>query len=81
MGFGILPAVPNKFLDIALPRLDAASDLAMVFGGKRYLSGIIRFDKDRWRQHWGEKWDEVNRLKKKFDPTYTLNPGFIDYDR
>jgi len=81
MGFGILPAVPQRFLDIALPRLDAASDLAMVFGGKRYLSGIIRFDKDRWRQHWGEKWDEVNRLKKKFDPTYTLNPGFIDYDR
>jgi hypothetical protein len=39
MGFGILPGIPPQFLDIALPRLDQASDLSMAMNAKRYLSG------------------------------------------
>jgi FAD/FMN-containing dehydrogenase len=80
MGFGILPGVPPQFLELALPRLDQASDLSMAMGAKRYLSGYIHFDKDRWRLHFGDKWAGVCAAKKKYDPDGLLNPGFIDYD-
>jgi len=80
MGFGILPGVPPQFLDIALPRLDQASDLSMAMSGKRYLSGYINFDKERWRLHFGDKWADVCAAKRKYDPDGLLNPGFIDYD-
>jgi cytokinin dehydrogenase len=80
MGFGILPGVPKQFLDIALPRLDQASDLSMAMNGKRYLSGYINFDKDRWRLHFGDRWPAVCAAKKKFDPDGLLNPGFILFD-
>jgi len=80
MGFGILPGIPPQFLDLALPRLDQASDLSMAMSAKRYLSGYIHFDKERWRMHFGERWPAVCAAKKKFDPDGLLNPGFIDYD-
>jgi len=80
MGFGILPGVPPQFLDIALPRLDQASDLSMAMSAKRYLSGYIKFDKERWRLHFGGKWASFCAAKKKYDPDGLLNPGFIDYD-
>lgn len=80
MGFGILPGIPKQFLDLALPRLDQASDLSMAMGAKRYLSGYINFDKERWRLHFGEEWDRVCKAKKQFDPDRLLNPGFIDFD-
>lgn len=80
MGFGILPGVPRQFLDLALPRLDQASDLSMAVNGKRYLSGYINFDKDRWRMHFGERWGAVCAAKKRYDPDGLLNPGFIDFD-
>lgn len=80
MGFGILPGVPPQFLDLALPRLDQASDLSMAVNGKRYLSGYINFDKARWRMHFGESWGTICAAKKRYDPDHLLNPGFIDYD-
>jgi FAD/FMN-containing dehydrogenase len=80
MGFGILPGIPRQFLDLALPRLDQASDLSMAMGAKRYLSGYINFDKERWRAHFGERWPVLCAAKKKHDPDRLLNPGFIDFD-
>lgn len=80
MGFGILPGIPPRFLDLALPRLDQASDLSMAMNAKRYLSGYINFDKERWRLHFGDKWAAVCAAKKAYDPDGLLNPGFIDYD-
>ena len=80
MGFGILPGVPPQYLDLALPRLDQASDLSMAMNAKRYLSGYIRFDKERWRLHYGDKWEGVCAAKRKYDPDGLLNPGFIEYD-
>jgi FAD/FMN-containing dehydrogenase len=81
MGFGILPAIPHKFLEGGLKKLDDASDFSIAVGGKRYLSGYIKFDKDRWKMHFGDRWPELCALKKKMDPNFVLNPGFIDYDR
>jgi cytokinin dehydrogenase len=80
MGFGILPGIPPQFLDLALPRLDQASDLSIAMSAKRYLSGYINFDKERWRMHFGERWPAVCAAKKRYDPDGLLNPGFIDYD-
>lgn len=79
MGFGILPAVPKQFVDEALPRLNLASQAAIMMGGKRYLSGWIPFDAEQWKAHYGEKWATVLELKKKFDPQGLLNPGFVTY--
>jgi cytokinin dehydrogenase len=79
MGFGLLPAVPPKFLEEALPRLNLASQAAVMMGGKRYLSGWIPFDAAGWKAHYGDKWETVCALKKKFDPKGLLNPGFVKY--
>jgi len=79
MGFGILPGVPPDLLPQARQRLNLASDLSIAAGGKRYLSGFIEFDRARWKQHFGARWDEVCRLKTRYDPDGILNPGFIDY--
>ncbi|HEU4401301.1 MAG TPA: FAD-binding protein, partial [Candidatus Polarisedimenticolia bacterium] len=79
VGFGVLPAVPPDLLPQAKARLNQLSELSIAAGGKRYLSGFIEFDRKRWKQHFGDRWDEVCRLKKTFDPDSILNPGFIDY--
>jgi len=79
MGFGILPGVPPDLLPLAKQRLNMLSDLSMAAGGKRYLSGFIEFDRARWKQHFGPRWDDLCRLKKTYDPGGILNPGFIDY--
>jgi len=81
MGWGILPAVPRAFLDRALAQLDMASDLSIVYGGKRYLSGYITFDTaEKWAQHFGDRWPRILGAKKTFDPDGILAPGFIQYE-
>jgi cytokinin dehydrogenase len=79
MGFGILPAVPKQFVNEALPRLNMASQAAIMMGGKRYLSGWISFDAAQWKAHYGDEWEIVKALKKKYDPRGLLNPGFVTY--
>lgn len=79
MGFGLLPGVPRELLDAAIPRLNMASDLSEAMGGKRYLSGLIQFDKQKWKDHYGSVWNDMKRTKKKYDPNNLLNPGFIDF--
>jgi cytokinin dehydrogenase len=80
MGFGILPAVPQHFVDEVLPRLNQASNASMMVGGKRYLSGWIAFDAAQWKAHYGDRWPAVVEAKKKFDPQGILNPGFVKYE-
>lgn len=80
MGFGILPGLPPDVIPVAKPRLNMASDLSMMMGAKRYLSGLVEFDHDRWKRHFGARWDDLCRLKKQLDPDAILNPGFIHYN-
>lgn len=82
MGFGILPAVPRQFLDLALGQLDMFHELTVAYGGKRYLSGWITFkSSEDWKGHFGEEtWQRINQAKKRFDPKGILNPGFIQYE-
>jgi cytokinin dehydrogenase len=80
MGWGILPAVPQQFLQQALAQLDMASELSIAYGGKRYLSGYITFQgEERWAAHFGEKWPMVKAAKQRFDPDGVLGAGFIQY--
>ena len=79
MGFGILPGIPPEFLAPVKARLNLASDASMAVGAKRYLSGLIEFDRPRWKQHFGAAWPRIQGLKKSYDPDGILNPGFIDY--
>jgi hypothetical protein len=79
MGFGILPAVPQAFVNDVLPRLYLASQASSVLGGKRYLSGWINFDHAAWKAHYGEQWPMVAAAKQRFDPEGVLNPGFVKY--
>ncbi|MGH7151772.1 MAG: FAD-binding protein [Planctomycetota bacterium] len=80
VGFGILPAVPPRMWEAFRPKLDLASDLAIAYGGKRYLSGYVNFTAEQWRAHYGEKWAGFAALKKKHDPEVRLNPGFIRWE-
>ncbi len=80
MGFGILPAVPPRFVNEVLPRLNMASQAATMMGGKRYLSGWINFDHAAWKGHYGERWATVIAAKRKFDPQGILNPSFVIYE-
>jgi FAD/FMN-containing dehydrogenase len=79
MGFGILPGLPPEVIGAARARLNLASDASVAAGGNRYLSGLIEFDRPRWKQHFGETWPRILALKKKLDPDGILNPGFLDY--
>lgn len=79
MGFGLLPGLPKDALEAVIPRLNMASDLSEAMGGKRYLSGLIQFDKQKWKQHYDPVWNDMKRMKKKYDPNNLLNPGFIDF--
>lgn len=79
VGFGILPGVPKDLLDLAIPRLNMASELSEALGGKRYLSGLVQFDQRKWKEHYDTNWSEMKRMKKKYDPNGVLNPGFIDF--
>ncbi len=80
VGFGILPAIPPKMWEMARPRLEAASELSTAMGGKRYLSGFVRFTPEQWREHFGPRWQTLADLKKRYDPEGRLNPGFIPFD-
>jgi FAD/FMN-containing dehydrogenase len=81
MGWGILPGVPERFLDRALAQLDMASEMSILYGGKRYLSGYITFDTaEKWAAHFGDQWPRVLEAKKKFDPDGIMAPGFIVYE-
>jgi cytokinin dehydrogenase len=80
MGWGILPGVPRRFLQLALGQLDMASELSILYGGKRYLSGYVTFNTpERWAQHFGERWPTMQAAKRRYDPDGILAPGFIQF--
>ncbi|MCG3196483.1 MAG: putative oxidoreductase ORF5 in fasciation locus [bacterium] len=80
LGFGILPGIPKQLVEPVLEALDRASAGVMMVGGKRYLSGWIRFNREQWKQHWGDDWNRLGEAKRKHDPKRLLNPGFIDFE-
>jgi FAD/FMN-containing dehydrogenase len=80
MGWGILPGVPERFLEQALAQLDMASELSLGYGAKRYLSGYVTFDsEERWAAHFGDRWPGMVAAKRRYDPDGILAPGFITW--
>lgn len=77
IGFGVLPAIPPRFWERARPMLENLSRLSTLMGGKRYLSGYIDWSPEEWREHFGDQWDSLLALKRKYDPDSILNPGFV----
>ena len=75
MGVGILPAVAPQFLPEVLPRMSAASQAAIMMGGKRYLSGWIDFDHAAWKAHYGEKWPASSRGETQIRSARNPQPG------
>jgi hypothetical protein len=80
VGFGLLPAVPQRFWNDMSERLENVSRMMIMFGAKRYLSGWVNFTADEWKAHFGARWDEMVALKKRFDPDFILNPGFLPFE-
>jgi cytokinin dehydrogenase len=81
LGWGILGAVPPALMEEGLTKLDMASELAIAYGGKRYLSGFITFDSsEKWAHHFGDQWPRLCAAKKRWDPDGILGPGFIQYE-
>jgi FAD/FMN-containing dehydrogenase len=81
MGWGLIPCIPPKMLDLALPRLDMASKMSSMVGGKRYLSGYVTFSKpEDWERHYGaETWAWFKAMKAKYDPDRLLNRWFVNW--
>jgi FAD/FMN-containing dehydrogenase len=80
MAVGFYPVVPRNHVPPLLAMLQEASDLGLSMGGTRYLASWIDFDLHRWRQHFGDHWSTLNALKRTYDPSGLLNPGFIQYE-
>jgi cytokinin dehydrogenase len=80
VGFGLLPAVPQRFWNDMKERLDNVSRMMIVFGAKRYLSGWVSFTSDEWKEHFGTRWTEMCALKRRYDPDGILNPGFLPFE-
>jgi len=80
VGFGLLPAVPQKFWGEMSERFENVSRMMIMFGAKRYLSGWVNFTPDEWKEHFGPRWDEMVALKRRYDPDHILNPGFLPFE-
>lgn len=50
-------------------------DRALAAGGTRYPIGTVTFGPEDWRAHYGERWDRLAALKRRYDPARILTPG------
>lgn len=78
--FGVHPTIPPEDAEAGISFVEAASDLAMESGGRRYPSGWLRFDRARWRAHYGARWDELMALKAEYDPSHILQRNLVEHD-
>lgn len=51
-------------------------DRAVGLGGKRYLVGAVpSTTRSDWRAHFGDRWPDLTRMKRRYDPASILTPG------
>ena len=79
LAVSLIPFIPVAALPRALPIIEEAGRRLTALGGKRYLSGWVRYDHEEWKAHFGEKWRRVLAWKETFDPDGILGGGFIRY--
>ncbi|MFE4977126.1 FAD-binding protein [Kitasatospora sp. NPDC056651] len=71
-------AFPGPGSDTAamLERNRRLYERAVALGGKRYPIGAVPgLTQADWRRHYGGRWDQVARAKRRWDPAGILTPG------
>jgi FAD/FMN-containing dehydrogenase len=80
--FSILRATPQTSPDIQhhIASNRAFYEMAQASGGKAYPIGAIPFTKPDWMAQFGETWEELCTLKRRYDPRCILTPGHGIFD-
>ncbi|MFC0110978.1 FAD-binding protein [Kibdelosporangium aridum] len=69
------PGPDPAFAKEMLARNNRLFDRARQLGGVRYPIGSMDFGARDWAAHYGERWPEVQRAKRAYDPDRILTPG------
>ncbi|KTC92410.1 FAD-binding protein [Fluoribacter dumoffii] len=64
------PGLPNALIPSCLETIKHLDSIFLGQGGKRYLSGYLGDipDKNYWKKHFEERYDDWVQLKKQYDP-------------
>ena len=68
------PPTPETVLSMLADNREIYDELVTV-GGTRYANGAIPFDRQDWRRHFGNVWDDLREAKRRYDPDRVLTPG------
>ena len=79
LAVSLIPFIPVAALPRVLPAVEEAGRCLTAMGGKRYLTGWVRYGHEEWKAHFGERWRQVLTWKEAFDPDGILGGGFIRY--
>lgn len=79
LAIGLYPVVPTAALPRILPVLEKAGNMMTQLGGKRYLTGWVRYRHEEWVEHFGAVWPKLLAWREMFDPHGCLGGGFIRY--
>ena len=80
VGLGLIPDLRPWPGALALPNIEAAGRMMTALGGKRYLTGWVRYSGAEWRSHYGARWRLFNEWKDEFDPNHVLGSGLIPFE-
>ncbi|MBW4613308.1 MAG: FAD-binding protein [Desmonostoc vinosum HA7617-LM4] len=81
IGLGMYPTIPKSQVQPVIEQLNLLTDIGLEMGGKRYMATWVEFELPQWRSQYGDYWSKVNEIKRKYDPSGILNPGFFKYEQ
>ena len=76
---GFYPIVPLAALPRVLPLMEGLSAHMTAIGGKRCLTGWVRYGYEAWRAHFEDRWQQVLDWKEAYDPAGIFGGTFIRY--
>lgn len=71
----LLPGPDAAFADQMLARNRRLFEHARALGGTRYPIGSLSFTHDDWVTQYGDSWQRLATLKRRYDPANILTPG------
>lgn len=72
-------ATPDFAYNVVLKENDELYEDVKKHHGSRYLVDANGFKKDDWPIYYGARWEDLCRLKDKYDPNHLLSTGFSIY--
>jgi cytokinin dehydrogenase len=69
------PGADARFAAAAQERNRRVVERAVAAGGTRYPIGTVAFGPADWRSHYGDRWEHLAALKRRYDPAGILAPG------